>query len=150
MIDLSNDKCGIAFSGLFILVILAMCSAAVFAKSDRQSKYVYLMYSNPMYLKLTDGSQLKLQVTAYAKRRKDRLSLSVNDQIVDEGYVRSRDRRLTLRYKDEDLNIRVVCKSLRSEDATFNHSCNVYSKQSNLGTLDVVNRIYPTSEPPQD
>ena len=110
---------------------------------ERPEGYRYLMYSNPMYLKLSDGSQTKIQVVAYAATNQDKITLVIDDNIEDEGVVSFNDRRITLEYSESGLDLRARCIALRSEDTTFNHSCSIYTGKKKLGVLDVVNRIYP-------
>ena len=107
--------------------------------------YDYLMYAEPIYLRFTDGTQLKLQVTARARREYDILAFSVNDRVTSKLKIDSYSQRLTFRYQEDGFNLRVKCIPRESEDKTPNHFCTVYSANVKLGVLDVINRIYPAA-----
>lgn len=137
----------------FYLFLLAVCLSPNeafpdFEKKARPEGYTYLMYSDPMYLKYSDGTRTKIQVTARARRRQDDIQLVIDDKIKETGRVSFGNRRITFNYSEEGLSLRVQCISLRAEDATYNHACTVYSGERRLGVLDVINRIYPENKTP--
>ena len=114
-----------------------------FEKNNRPKGYRYLMYSDPMYIRYSDGSETKLQVLAFARRHHDRLHLVVDDKVVGKGYVSYDHLKYTFKHKIDDLSIRVRCLALIAEDSTYNHSCKVVTGKKEIGVLDVIKRIYP-------
>lgn len=131
---------------ILILVLLGLIPIVNARPPETATQYKYLMYSDPMIIELSDGSKFKVMVTAYATRLRDRLALSVNNTIVDEGFVSFFHSRYTLRHEQDELKLRVRCISLRAEDDTFNHSCKVYANDEKQGVLDVINRLYPKKQ----
>lgn len=131
-----------------LILLLVLTTISAFSHSspewnERPKGYRYLMYSDPMYLKLSDGSKMKIQVLAYAGRDQDKLNFVIDDRTEDEGMVSINHRRTILEYSESGFNLRADCISLLSEDTTYNHSCSLYSGKNKLKVLDVINRIYP-------
>jgi hypothetical protein len=132
----------ICLTAIATLFLVAQPSAL----AERGSKFSYLMYSDPLVIRLTDESELKIQITAHASKRKDKLLLVVNDRIADEAYVRYIKRHATLRYEENTLSIRANCTSYIINDNTYNHRCKLKSGKRTLGILDVNKRIYSEAE----
>lgn len=114
-------------------------------RDERDATHLkYLMFSDPMYLKVSNGEDVMLRVTGVATRSTDTLALSVNDEVVDEAVATSYLGTATLEYSSGDgLDLKVRCVPKVTTDFTANHECNVYRNKTKLGMLWVNKRLYP-------
>lgn len=135
----------LGFGALLLSTVNDTHAGAPFAKDYRSKGYDYLAYSHPVHLKLSDGTQIKLQITARARELYDTLALAVDDHVIDTLTIGSMSDRASFKYAVNGLNLKITCVPLQSTDLSPNHACTVYSKKTKLAVLDVVHRIYPSS-----
>lgn len=108
----------------------------------------YLMYSDPLFIKLSDEGEIKIVITASASAREDLLALSINDIHVAQQYVRSRDPGTIFEYHDDRFDITIGCVSLEVADTTLDYECTVSGDGKEFGVLEVNQRLYPKRTAP--